>query len=103
MIRFPSMTGPAMQRHLMTLGVPARQVVRKRATGEYVADFFVPPALGEAISHKHEVLPAQTYAAMLREKLPGARITGMGEQTTHWRDDPAERVRYEVYVAFTVT
>ena len=96
------MTGPAMQKILTTLGIPAQQVTRKRATGEYVADFFVPVALGEPITRKHAILSAQAYAQMLREKIPGARITGMGEWKTDWRDNPSDHVRYEAFVSFIV-
>jgi hypothetical protein len=97
-----TMTGPAMQKILTILGIPARQVTRQRKTGEYIADFFVPPALGEPINNKHTILPAQTYADMLCEKMPGAQITSLGEWTTDWRDNPADHVRYEAYVAFIV-
>jgi hypothetical protein len=98
----PAMTGPAMKHYLTTLGIPVQRVTRKRKTGEYVAGFFTPPAIDEPITSKHAVLPAQTYANMLREKLPDARITGAGEWKTDWRDDPAEHVRYEAFITFIV-
>ena len=97
-----NLTGPAMRKLLIALGIPAQHVIRKRSTGEYVADFFVPPAELEPITREHAVLPAQTYADMLREKVPGARITRLGEWKTDWRRDPAEQVRYEALVAFTL-
>ena len=98
----PAMTGPAMKQYLTTLGIPAQRVTRKRKTGEYVADFFISPTLDEQITSKHAVLPAKTYARMLREKIPDARITGAGEWKTDWRDDPAEHVRYEAHITFIV-
>ena len=98
----PAMTGPAMKQHLTALGIPAQRVTRKRKTGEYLANFFIPPTLDEPITSKHAVLPAQTYANMLRERIPDARITGAGEWKTDWRDDPAEHVRYEVCITFIV-
>jgi len=95
-------TGPAMLKMLAELDIPARRVTRRRKTGEYVADFFIPPDFDETITQKHAVLPAPVYASMVRERLPGAQITGVGEWKTDWRINPAEQVRYEVFVAFTV-
>jgi hypothetical protein len=98
----PALTGPAMKHYLSALGIPVQRVTRKRKTGEYVADFFVPPAIDEPISGKHAVLPPQIYVDMLREKVPDARITGAGEWKTDWRDDPVDHVRYEAFITFIV-
>lgn len=102
MSSMPALTGPAMRQYLTALGIPAQRVTRKRKTGEYVTNFFVPPAIDEPITNRHSVLPAQAYVNMLREKMPDARITSAGEWKTDWRDDPAEHVRYEVTITFIV-
>jgi hypothetical protein len=96
------MSGPVMKRHLHTLGIPAQRVVRRRKTGEYQADFFVPLSPGEMLTHKQAVLPSQAYAAMLCERIPDIHITHVGELVTNWRDNPADHVRYEAFVSFRV-
>lgn len=74
------LSGRAMCRHLVSLGVAAQKVVRKQETGEYVADFFV-PEMDDAI------LPAKTWAQRISEALPNAHIIRVHDTIAGWRPE----------------
>ena len=74
------MTGRAMQRHLETCGIAAQKIVRKRDTGVYVAEFFVPEMSAEIDSSK-------VWAKRIRASLPQATIIDTHDTIASWRDD----------------
>ena len=67
-----------MCRHLISAGVAAQKVVRKRESGDYVADFFIPD-MDEAIPPAHE------WAAQIQAVLPSARILDTHNTIAAWR------------------
>lgn len=71
-------SGRAMCRHLISSGVSAQKVVRKRETGNYVADFFI-PEMDEAIP------PADEWAEQIRRVLPTAHILDTHDTVASWR------------------
>jgi hypothetical protein len=81
-----------MQRRLETLGIPVQKVVRKRETGAYLADFYV-PEMREAIP------PAAVWARRLGDALPDIRIVDTHDTVANWR--PGQPVIYAT-VAFHV-
>lgn len=72
------LSGRAMRRHLETLGVVAQKIVRKRETGDYVAEFFVPEM---AIA----IPPADEWAERIVVALPDARIINTHDTIAAWR------------------
>ena len=74
------MTGRALQRHLATLGIAAQKLVRKRETGDYVAEFFVP-------GMKDPVEPSRVWAKRIRTMLPQATIISTQDTIASWRPD----------------
>lgn len=72
-------SGRALCRHLVSLGVPAQKIVRKQETGDYVADFFVPEM-------SEPVAPAKEWAKRIREALPSARIIDTHDTIAAWRE-----------------
>jgi hypothetical protein len=74
------MTGRALQRHLKALGIPAQKLVRKRETGDYVAEFFV-PEMDEPIE------PSRVWAKRIRAILPNATIIDTHDTIASWRPD----------------
>lgn len=74
------LSGRAMCRHLMSLGVVVQKVVRKRETGDYVADFFIPD-MDDAIA------PASQWAQVIRRALPDAKIIDTHDTIASWRPD----------------
>ena len=74
------LSGRAMRRHLESLGVEAQKIVRKRETGDYVADFYIP--------EMHEpIAPAKEWAQRIRAVLPTARIVDTHDTIAAWRPD----------------
>lgn len=73
-----NLSGPKMRQYLSSLGVNVTEVVRKRDTGHYVADVYV-PGMGEAVQ------PAEVYAEQISSVIP-ATIVHQHNQTAHWRD-----------------
>lgn len=71
-------SGRAMCRHLISSGVSAQKVVRKRETGNYVADFFI-PEMDEAIP------PANEWAEQILGVLPTAHILDTHDTIAGWR------------------
>jgi hypothetical protein len=67
-----------MCRHLKTLGITAQKIVRKRETGDYVAEFFV-PEMAVAIP------PANEWAERIMEALPHAQIITTHDTIAAWR------------------
>lgn len=86
------LSGRAMRRHLTSLGVPAQKVVRKQASGDYVADFYVPQM-------EQPVPSAQEWASRIRRSLPQARIKDTHDTIADWR--PGNPVIYAT-VTFSV-
>lgn len=69
-----------MQRHMAVLGIPAQKVVRKRQTGDYVADFFVPDM-------KQSVPSAETWAQQIQAQLPDSQVVSTHNTVAEWRPD----------------
>jgi len=67
-----------MRRHLVASGVAAQKVVRKRETGDYVADFFIPEM-------DDPIPPASEWAMQIRRVLPDARILDTHDTIAAWR------------------
>lgn len=72
------LTGRAMYRHLVSLGIDVQKVVRKRETGNYVADFFVPQM-------QNSIAPADEWARKIRTVLPSASIIDTHDTIADWR------------------
>lgn len=72
------MSGRAMRQHMALLGIPAQKVVRKRQTGDYVADFFVPDMT-------QPVLAAEEWAQQIRSRLPDSRVISTHNTVADWR------------------
>lgn len=83
------LSGREMCRHLETLGVVAQKVVRKRETGDYVAEFFV-PEMAVAIP------PAEEWAQCILEVLPDAFIINKHNTIAAWR--PGKPVIYATVI-----
>lgn len=73
-------SGRAMCRHLVSSGVAVQKVVRKRETGYYVADFFI-PEMDKAIP------PADVWAEQIRHVLPTAHILDTHDMIASWRTE----------------
>lgn len=78
-----------MHRHLASLGVPAQKVVRKQASGDYVADFYVPQM-------EQPIAPAHEWAKRIRATLPEARIKDTHDTIADWR--PGNPVIYATVI-----
>lgn len=78
-----------MQRHLTTLGIAAQKVVRKRESGDYVAEFFIPDM-------NTPVAPAQDWAQRIRTALPQAIIVDVHDTIANWR--PGQPVIYATVI-----
>ena len=74
------MTGRALQRHLATLGIGAQKLVRRRETGDYVAEFFV-PEMNEPVES------SRVWAKRIRTILPHATIIDTHDTIASWRPD----------------
>lgn len=72
------LSGRAMQRRLVGLGIAVQKVVRKRETGDYVAEFFVPD-MNSAIASAHD------WALSIQTALPQARIIDTHDIIANWR------------------
>jgi len=83
------MSGQAMRRHLGSLGLYAQKIVRKKGTGYYVADFYV-PEMAEAIPC------AQSWAQHIQALLPGAEVIATQDTVADWR--PGQPVIYATVV-----
>ncbi|MCA9913992.1 MAG: hypothetical protein KC496_11610 [Anaerolineae bacterium] len=86
------LSGRAMRRHLASMGVPAQKVVRKQASGDYVADFFIPQM-------EQPIAPAREWAQRIRATVPQAQIKNTHDTVAEWR--PGKPVIYAT-VTFTV-
>lgn len=75
-----TLSGRAMCKHLVSLGIPAQKIVRKQETGEYVAEFFVPEM-------SEPVAPAREWASKITEALPLARIIDTHDTFASWREN----------------
>lgn len=88
-------SGRALQRHLLTLGIPAQKIVRKQdgdnevQRSYYVADFFV-PEMSEPIA------PAAEWAKQIREAMPNVRIIDTHDTIAVWR--PNQPVIYATVI-----
>lgn len=71
-------SGRAMCKHLVSLGIPAQKIVRKQETGDYVADFFV-PEMSEPIA------PAKDWAERIKAAMPDVRIIDTHDTIAAWR------------------
>lgn len=67
-----------MCRHLLASGVAVQKVVRKRETGDYVADFFIPEMTDS-------IPPASEWAMQISQVLPDANILDTHDTTAAWR------------------
>lgn len=74
------LSGRAMQRHLVSLGIAAQKVVRKRETEAYVAEFFVP-------NMESAIASSQEWALSIRQALPHAHIIDTHDTIAAWRPD----------------
>lgn len=83
------LSGRAMCRHLVSLGVPAQKIVRKQETGDYVAEFFVPEM-------SQPIAPAREWARLIREALPSVRIIDTHDTIAAWR--PQQPVIYATVI-----
>ena len=72
------LTGRAMYRHLVSLGIDVQKVVRKRETGNYVADFFVPQM-------QKPIDSADEWARRINHVLPTASIVDTHDTIADWR------------------
>lgn len=72
------LTGPEMQAYLKSAGIEAQKVVRRRDTGYYVADFFI-PGMDAAVQ------PSAAWAERIRQRLDGLTIVNMSDTIASWR------------------
>jgi len=86
------LSGRAMRRHLASLGVPAQKVVRKQASGDYVADFYIPQM-------EQPIAPAREWAGRIHSLIPQAMIKDTHDTVADWR--PGNPVIYAT-VTFSV-
>lgn len=100
MVALNPRTGPQMRTLLVEQGIHAQRVTRKRS-GDFVAEFFKPLGICETVSHLHEVLPADHYAAQLRGAFNGVSVVATHESVTTWRP-VEERVRMDATIIFQV-
>lgn len=70
--------GREMQAHLARLGIRAQKVTRKRFSGHFVAEFFVP-------NLEASVPPARDWAARIQQQLGGASIIAAHDTRAAWR------------------
>ena len=71
--------GKQMRDRLKIAGVPVEKVTRKRATGHYLAEFYVPGL-------KDGVDSAAIYAGMIKSGLTNVRVINAHDTCAHWRD-----------------
>ena len=71
-------SGRAIWRHLVASGIEAQKVVRKRETGDYIADFFVPDM-------KDPIASSKEWAWRIRQILPDAAIVDTHDTVAGWR------------------
>lgn len=71
-------SGRAIWRHLVASGIEAQKVVRKRETGDYIADFYIP-------NMKDPIEPSTIWASRIRQTLPDARIVETYDTVAGWR------------------
>jgi len=71
-------SGRELRRHLVALGVAAQKVVRKRDTGDYVADFFVPEM-------DNPIPSARQWAEDIQAVLPDVHILDTHDTIADWR------------------
>ncbi|MEO1287329.1 MAG: hypothetical protein AAFV93_06140 [Chloroflexota bacterium] len=67
-----------MRRYLVSLGVDTQKVVRKRETGNYVADFYI-SGMDDPIA------PARNWARDICHVLPDAKIVDTHDTIATWR------------------
>jgi len=78
-----------MRRHLETRGVCAQKIVRRRDTGDYVADFYV-PEMNDPIE------PSKIWAGRIRRTLEDVTIVTMHDTIASWR--PGHPVIYATVI-----
>lgn len=72
-------TGPEMQSQLKQAGIPAQKVVRRRDTGHYIADFFVP-------GMSDPVKSSAVWARSIEQHL-GLTVINISDTVAAWRAD----------------
>lgn len=83
------LSGRELRRHLVSLGVDVQKVVRKRETGDYVADFYIPDM-------DDPIQPAREWAKQIRRALPQVHILDTHDTIAAWR--PGQPVIYATVV-----
>jgi len=64
--------------YLQSAGIDVQKVERKRSTGHYIADFYVPEM-------RDPVPPASTWARAIAQA--GLRVLGTADTVADWRPD----------------
>lgn len=83
------LSGRAMCKHLVSLGIPAQKIVRKQETGDYVVDFFV-------FELSEPVAPAKEWVELIKAQLPSVRIIDTHDTIASWR--PNQPVIYATVI-----
>ncbi len=95
-----SLTGPALQKQLVALGIPdIHKVTRQRHTGHHIVDFQRKPIDGK-IDASYQLDPIDQYAALIASKVH-VTIHTVQETVTDWREDKNEHIRYEGYITLS--
>ncbi len=80
MALYRDLNGREMQAHLERAGICPQKVVRKRETGYYMADFYVPEM-------QAAVPAAHTWAREIERNFPGqVQIIQIDDMRADWRD-----------------
>jgi len=84
-------SGRALRRHFAALGIPAQKVVRKKESGAYVADFFIPEM-------DDPIASSVVWARRIQSTFPTAHIISTHDTIASWR--PGNPVIYATVVFF---
>ena len=71
-------TGRDIWRYLIASGIEAQKVVRKRETGDYIADFYIP-------NMKDPIPSSQEWASLILMILPDVNIVETHDTVAGWR------------------
>lgn len=74
------LSGPQMQQFMKEQGINAQKVVRRRTTGHYVADFFVP-------GMSTPVDSSRQWARTMQQRINGLRVVDTSDTVAGWRSD----------------
>jgi hypothetical protein len=74
------LSGPQMQQLMQDMGINAQKVVRSRASGHYVADFFVP---GMSVP----VDSSRQWARTMQQRINGLKVIETNDTVAGWRSD----------------